>query len=197
MRGTVVIFLKAPIAGRVKTRLGADIGLGRASALFRIMTKRTIAEAHKGGWQTVLAVDPLVAGFRNLWPPNLRRIGQGNGDLGQRMKYAMDQIADGPVIVIGADAPDMRVRHLRAAFDALSAADAVFGPAEDGGYWLVGLSRRRAAPELFDGVRWSTKYALKDTVKSLPKYFQVALIDQLRDVDTKDDLDALGPFSKA
>lgn len=197
MRGTVVIFLKAPIAGRVKTRLGADIGMGRASALFRVMTKRTIAETRKGGWQTVLAVDPLVAGFRHLWPPTLRRIGQGNGDLGQRMKYAMDQIADGPVIVIGADAPDMRVRHLKAAFDALRAADAVFGPADDGGYWLVGLSRRRAAPDLFDGVRWSTKHALKDTVKSLPKYFQVALIDQLCDVDTRDDLDALGPFSKA
>lgn len=197
MRGTVVIFLKAPIAGRVKTRLGADIGMGRASALFRVMTKRTIAETCKGGWQTVLAVDPLVAGFRHLWPPTLRRIGQGNGDLGQRMKYAMDQIADGPVIVIGADAPDMRVRHLKAAFDALRAADAVFGPADDGGYWLVGLSRRRAAPDLFDGVRWSTKHALKDTVKSLPKYFQVALIDQLCDVDNRDDLDALGPFSKA
>ncbi|MEX6632223.1 TIGR04282 family arsenosugar biosynthesis glycosyltransferase [Hyphococcus lacteus] len=197
MRGTVVIFLKAPIAGRVKTRLGSEIGMGRASVLFRMMTKRTITEARKGGWQTVLAVDPLVAGFRNLWPPTLRRIGQGNGDLGQRMKYAMGQIADGPVIVIGADAPDMRVRHLKAAFDALSAADAVFGPAEDGGYWLVGLSRRRAAPDLFDGVRWSTKHALKDTVKSLPRDFQVALIDQLRDVDTKDDLDAMGPFSKA
>ncbi|WP_411819647.1 TIGR04282 family arsenosugar biosynthesis glycosyltransferase [Hyphococcus formosus] len=197
MRGTIIIFLKAPIAGKVKTRLGADIGLGRASALFRIMTRRTIKEARKGDWRCVLAIDPLNAGFRNLWPPSLRRIGQGHGNLGQRMKHAMDQIADGPVIVIGADAPDMRARHVKAAFKALRGCDAVFGPAEDGGYWLIGLSRRRAAPRLFDGVRWSTAHALEDTIKSLPQNFEIVQIDQLTDVDTKRDLASMGPFSKA
>ena len=113
------------------------------------------------------------------------------------MKHAMDQIADGPVIVIGADAPDMRARHIKAAFKALRGCDAVFGPAEDGGYWLIGLSRRRAAPRLFDGVRWSTAHALEDTIKSLPQHFDIVQIDQLTDVDTKSDLASMGPFSKA
>ncbi len=79
MRGTVIIFLKAPRAGNVKTRLGAAIGMGRAAAMFRIMTAQTLSEAAKGGWQIMLAVDPASAliGWENLWPPKFTRIAQG------------------------------------------------------------------------------------------------------------------------
>lgn len=198
MRGTVFVFVKAPRAGAVKTRLGADIGMGRAAALFRIMTERTIAEAMKGAWETVLAVDPpsAVNGFDNIWPPRLQRIAQGAGDLGARMGRVFKNAPRGPAIVIGADAPGLRARHLRAAFDALRGADAVFGPADDGGYWLVGLARRRQAPDLFENVRWSTKHALSDTVNSLPDSFAVKYLEQLRDIDEAEDLDAFYSFSR-
>ena len=199
MRGTVVIFVKAPRAGKVKTRLGAGIGMGRAAALFRIMTERTIIEAEKGDWRVALAIDPPAAleGWGRLWPPHLERMAQGPGDLGERMKRVLKAAPAGPVIVIGADAPGLRARHLSAAFAALKGADAVFGPAGDGGYWLIGLARRRAAPELFGNVRWSTKHALKDTKNSLPAGFHTVMLEELHDVDEVKDLSALGAHATA
>lgn len=193
MRGTLIIFLKAPVAGRVKTRLGREIGMGRAAALFRIMTQRTITEAMRGKWRVMLAVDPAgaVTGFENIWPSQLMRVPQGSGDLGARMSRAIKNAPPGPVVIIGADAPGMRARHLREAFDALRGADAVFGPAVDGGYWLIGLAWRRRAPDLFNGVRWSTKHALKDTLKTLPKNFDVRLLEAMHDIDEVADLDSL------
>ena len=198
MRGTVVIFVKTPVAGRVKTRLGREIGHGRAAALFRILTNHTLREAEKSGFRVVLAVDPprAVNESAQFWPPHFRRIAQGGGGLGDRMARVFRE-ARGPTVIIGADAPGLRARHLRRAFAALKGSDAVFGPAEDGGYWLVGLNGRRAAPRLFEGVRWSTKHALADTLKTLPASFEVAMLERLRDVDEAKDLEAMGLFSCA
>lgn len=199
MRGTVIVFVKAPQAGRVKTRLGVDIGMGRAAALFRVLTERTIAESMSGPWRVMLAVDPpsAMSGFDALWPPRLVRMPQASGDLGARMGHAFDAAPPGPVVIIGADAPGLRTRLLRNALRALRGADAVFGPATDGGYWLIGLARRRVAPDLFNGVRWSTKHALADTLKSLPSAFRIQYLEQLRDIDTAEDLDAVGPRATA
>jgi len=199
MRGTVIIFVKAPVAGRVKTRLGADIGFGRAAALFRVLMQRTIMQSVKGGWRTMLAVDPPAATHLSaqFWPAHLPRVPQGRGDLGRRMAYAFEKAPPGPVIIIGADAPGVRVRHLREAFDALKGGDAVFGPAVDGGYWLVGLNRRRAAPALFNGVRWSSRHALKDTLKTLPADFDVRMLETLADVDEAKDLSIIGAAASA
>ncbi len=198
--GTLFIFVKAPVAGRVKTRLARELGFGRAAALFRVMTQKTIAEASNGDWRTVLAVDPTpaVAGFNNVWPMPLDRMPQGRGDLGARMKRAFEGRARrfqerGPIVIIGADAPQLQTAHIARAFDALRGADAVFGPASDGGYWLIGLAGRRGAPNLFCDVRWSTAHALADTKASLPSTFRVAEIDCLKDVDEASDLVSLGP----
>ena len=195
----MIVFVKAPQAGRVKTRLGVDIGMGRAAALFRVLTERTIAESMKGPWRVMLAVDPpsAMSGFDALWPPRLVRMPQASGDLGARMGHAFDAAPPGPVVIIGADAPGLRTRLLRNALRALRGADAVFGPATDGGYWLIGLARRRVAPDLFNGVRWSTKHALADTLKSLPSAFRIQYLEQLRDIDTAEDLDAVGPCATA
>ena len=183
----------------MKTRLGADIGMGRAAALFRVMTERTIAEATKGSWRTTLAIDPASAlsGWNAAWPTHLPRIPQGGGDLGERMARVFENAPPGPVVIIGADAPGLRARHLRAAFAALVGADAVFGPAADGGYWLIGLARRRPAPDLFADVRWSSAHALDDTIRTLPAAFRIAWLETLSDVDTAADLAMLGPRATA
>ena len=194
MHGTVFVFAKAPRAGAVKTRLAADIGDGRAAALFRIMTKRIAAEAAKGRWRVIIAVDPASAmsGWSNIFPPHLPRALQARGDLGARMGCAFAAAPPGPAVIIGTDIPALRARHMRAAFDALAGADAVFGPAEDGGYWLIGLARRRPAPDLFKGVRWSGPHALADTIDTLPASFRVKKIERLADVDDADDLSHFG-----
>ncbi|MEM9496095.1 MAG: TIGR04282 family arsenosugar biosynthesis glycosyltransferase [Pseudomonadota bacterium] len=199
-RGTLIIMAKAPRAGAVKTRLGRDIGMGRAAALFRILSERTIEEARRGDWRTIIAVSPTNAaidGWGALWPAGVARIPQGAsdftaGDLGERMSRAMRAAPAGPIVVIGADAPGMRARHIRTAFSTLNGADAVFGPANDGGYWLIGLARRRTAPALFYGVRWSSPHALADTVESLPAGFSVKYLPTLGDVDTAADLASIG-----
>lgn len=199
MRGTVIIFAKAPVAGSVKTRLAASVGAGRAASLYRTMMTRIVAEAAKGPWLTIIAVDPpsAMTGWSHCWPPRLARMAQEKGDLGQRMAQAMARAPVGPVVVIGADATGLRQRDLRNAFEALAGADAVFGPAEDGGYWLLGLARRRGAPALFDSVRWSTRHALADTRASLPAGFRVATLRLLTDIDEARDLAAFGLRSVA
>ncbi len=197
MRGTVIVLAKAPRAGAVKTRLAADIGAGRAAALFRIMTERTVASAIAGPWRTIIAVDAASAlvGWDNVFPQSVVRRAQGPGDLGDRMRRQFHAAPPGPAIIIGADAPDLRTAHLYQAFQALRGADAVFGPAADGGYWLMGLARRRTAPGLFAGVRWSTKHALKDTLKTLPSGFSIDTLETLSDIDEACDLVHLGPRS--
>jgi glycosyltransferase A (GT-A) superfamily protein (DUF2064 family) len=135
----------------------------------------------------------LSKGERRLSPsPQGERVGvggtplipQGRGDLGARMARVFRARTIGPVIIIGTDCPAMRKSDIAAAFRALGQADAVFGPAEDGGYWLIGLKRLRGVPHLFDGVRWSSEHALADTRASLPKTWRVAMLRTLSDVDT-------------
>jgi glycosyltransferase A (GT-A) superfamily protein (DUF2064 family) len=99
--------------------------------------------------------------------------------------------------VIGADIPGISRAHVARAFRALGASDAVFGPAHDGGYWLVGLKRTRVLPSgLFRGVRWSTEHALTDTRASIPD-LKIAYVDSLRDVDTACDLRMTAPGHRA
>lgn len=190
---TLIVFVKAPIAGRVKTRLAREVGTGRAAALFRHMLARAYRGA-RGPWRTVLAVDPPSAIYDAIWPRDFDRMAQGKGDLGARMKDAFAAFA-GPTLIIGADAPGVRAHHMRDAFRALGRHDAVVGPAADGGYWLIGLAGRKPAPGLFDGVRWSSEHALADTLKTLPANFSVAFLETLRDIDEAKDLAALGPLS--
>ena len=140
-------------------------------------------------WQVVLAVAPDKADLNSrVWPAHLPRWPQGRGDLGDRMGRMLRAAAPGPVCVIGADIPGIRPAHIAEAFRTLGNHDAVFGPAPDGGYWLVGLKRARPVPPtLFANVRWSTQHALADTIATLPDH-RIARIATLNDVDTIDDL---------
>ena len=102
------------------------------------------------------------------------------------MQRMMDHMAPGPVVIIGTDVPGLCTAHIREAFRLLGRHDAVFGPASDGGYWLVGLKRRPRVPRPFAGVRWSTPHALADTLINL-RGRSIALLAELSDVDTADD----------
>jgi uncharacterized protein len=194
MRRTVILMLKQPRPGRVKTRLAADIGSVAAAWWFRHRALGLIRRLRDPRWRLVLAVAPDAEGLASrVWPRDLARIPQGKGDLGRRMRRLLRHVPDGPVCLIGADIPALNRGHVWRAFGALGRNDAVFGPATDGGYWLVGLKRGEIAPRhMFERVRWSTSDTLADTIASVPD-LRMALVDRLQDVDTRDDLRAAGP----
>lgn len=198
MRQTLVVMLKEPRPGRVKTRLGREMGMTSAAWWFRHQTRALLRRLQDPRWDVVLAVSPDVQGLNSrIWPAHLPRFPQGAGDLGDRMARALKSQAPGPVCVIGADIPGIGGKQIARAFAALGAAEAVLGPAPDGGYWLIGLKNARPAPPtLFQNVRWSTKHALDDTRASLEGR-RIAFVDELRDVDTLNDLAMTAPGVRA
>ena len=189
MQRTLVIMLKEPRPGRVKTRLGRDIGMIAAAWWFRHQTRSLIRRLRDPRWQIVLAVSPDCIGLTSrIWPSDLPRAAQGRGDLGDRMRRLLRCMPKGPVCLIGADIPGISRPHIARAFEALGHSQLVFGPALDGGYWLVGAQRYGALPcRIFHDVRWSTEHALSDTLASVPDC-NVTLLGHLRDVDTVADL---------
>jgi uncharacterized protein len=184
---TLIIFAKAPRMGLSKTRLAAGIGAARAWRVKRVLDGFTCRVATSSqAWRTLLAVAPSRdegARFPGAWPEDLVRVGQGKGDLGARMAGAMRRFSQGPVCIIGSDLPDLRTADLAAAFKMLHRHDVVLGPASDGGYWLIGMSRRCARVARLDGIRWSSAQTLADTVARLPAHWRVGYLRELEDVD--------------
>jgi uncharacterized protein len=137
-------------------------------------------------WRTVIATTPPRARHGRFWERRLQRLDQGKGDLGRRMARAFRALPPGPVVIVGSDIPALAAHHIVAAFRALGDHDAIFGPAADGGYWLIGLKRSRPLSEgLLEGVRWSSAHALADTRASLPRRYSVALLETLEDIDDR------------
>ena len=188
MRPTLFVMLKVPRPGRVKTRLGRDIGMTAAAWWFRHQTARLLRELRDPRWRLVLAVSPdREGGASRAWPAGLMRVAQGGGDLGVRMARLL-RGAKGPVCIIGADIPGLRRGHVAHAFAALRGHDLVFGPATDGGFWLVGARHGSAVPAgVFANVRWSGEHALSDSLASAATA-RIALVQSLHDVDCAADL---------
>jgi rSAM/selenodomain-associated transferase 1 len=184
MRETAIVFARAPRLGAVKRRLARGIGDRAALRFHRATLWRLLrALAADRRFDTVLALTPDTARLRP--PARVRRIGQGHGDLGQRMHRAFRRFRRGRAAIIGSDIPAAGAADLIAAFRALGRMPAVFGPAEDGGYWLVGLGPRRPSRP-FAGVRWSTRHALADTLANFSGR-RIALLRPLSDVDSMAD----------
>ena len=194
----LVIMAKAPVCGAVKTRLAGEIGAVAAAALTRTLTEALLREvAGDPRFRTLLAISPdqarcaPFAAWRGTLSKKLEssialRAAQGRGGLGQRMQRIFDVCGRGPLIIVGTDIPFVTREIIADAFRNLRRADAVFGRAEDGGYWLVGLHRRlkRLAP--FENVRWSSPHALADTLRNL-RSESVAFAATLFDIDTEAD----------
>ena len=181
MRDTVIVFARAPRLGAVKRRLARDIGT-RAALRFHLATLTALLRdllAYRR-FDVVLAVTPDRARFR--LPVRVRRIDQGRGDLGRRMNRALGCHRRGRVALMGCDIPEATAADIREALRRLGTADVVFGPAEDGGYWLIALGPRRPA-DLFGRARWSTEHALADTLRQFRNH-RIAFVRQLSDVDT-------------
>ena len=178
-RLTLILFVRLPRLGTGKRRLARDIGAVGALRFERLMLARSRRRLGRDQrWRLVLAVTPDRAARH--WPGAMP---QGGGNLGIRMRRAMAACGSGPVVLVGSDIPGPTASHIGAAFRLLGRHDVVFGPARDGGFWLVGCRHR---PPDFGTVRWSSRYALSDTLANLPKSLSVGFAATLDDVDDGD-----------
>ncbi len=185
MRRHLILFVRAPALGRGKRRLAREIGDVAALRFERLMIARLLRRlAGDARWRLRLVVTPNWSCHEaRSWRHGINILPQGGGDLGSRMRRAIAAAPPGPVVLIGSDIPAISPRHIAAAFQCLSRHDLVFGPAQDGGFWLVGARRRPRLPPLFGKVRWSSPYALADTLEALPRDATVGFVEILEDVD--------------
>jgi len=187
-RPTLVIFAKAPRIGRVKTRLAVGIGPVRAWSFYRRNLETLVRRIGSDDrWRTVVAITPDHA--RPIETRSAVHLGQGQGNLGDRMQRVFDTLPPGPVVIVGSDIPDIRLADIAQAFRALGRHDAVMGPSADGGYWLIGLKRSPRIPRVFDNVRWSVGETGTDTRARLTAQgCSLAFVRELNDVDEAEDL---------
>jgi rSAM/selenodomain-associated transferase 1 len=192
----VAVLAKAPVPGLAKTRLIPALGAEGAARLQRRFTRealRCAQQAVLGPVTLWCAPDAGHRFFRALQrTTGVRCLAQPAGDLGGRMHAAFRlQGAGAPLLLIGTDCPVLRPAHLRQAARALvDGADAVFAPAEDGGYVLVGL--RRPQPALFAAMPWSTGRVMDETrARARAQGLRVAELETLWDVDEPRDLQRL------
>ena len=176
----IALFAKAPVLGEVKTRLARDIGDLAALEVYRTLLERAATEV--GGFDgRELWTAGDARAFSEIpalddWP----RYEQTGRNLGERMSNAFEHGVD---ILIGADIPGLDTAYLQAAANALATNDVVLGPAEDGGYCLIGMTAYH--PHVFNDIDWSTAQVLDQTLdRCRKKNLTVALLGTLWDVDT-------------
>ncbi len=179
----VVIFARAPCYGRVKRRLAKDIGNLRACYFYRQNLINLVQELRVGNWHTHISLASAQDAKHPLFSGESRLV-QAEGDLGSRMRAVLQQFKNKKVIIVGSDIHGISRSHIEASFSALNDHDLVFGPAFDGGFWLVGRGLLRSPGWRFmQDVRWSTQFALNDTLETISNGYRVAQVTQLHDID--------------
>jgi rSAM/selenodomain-associated transferase 1 len=183
----VIVFAKAPVPGRVKTRLTPPLRPEEAAALHERFVRETVARlAALPGVAFELHTDEPTTAWSDL--PVRRRL-QAPGGLGARMLAAIEAaLAAGHprAMIVGGDSPDLPAAHLQALVDGQS--DVALGPARDGGYYAIAC--RRTHPQMFSDVRWSSPHALTDTIRAAAACgLSVEVGAPWRDIDTPEDLE--------
>jgi rSAM/selenodomain-associated transferase 1 len=202
MTGTALVMAKAPRPGTVKTRLHPLLGPHGCARLQAALIRQVTGLTGRLGLTTYVAVDPPDTDLRDFLPNDVSFLQQVPGDLGARMAAAVTDVfamkdagkaGEGPLVVLGTDAPTLTLGLLRQAYDVLDGgADVVLGPAVDGGYYLIGMRELRTGLFALPPELWSGPQVLTRTL-ALAKQARLAvrLLPELRDLDTPADADAL------
>jgi len=191
----LIIFTRFPQPGTTKTRLGQQIGAEAAADCQRQMTEHIVAQARTLTQHQ--AIDLQIhyhgaePGEMAAWlGDDLTYYHQANGDIGQRMAAGFSiawQRRDAKVILIGSDCPDISYDILTTGFKILARADLVLGPAQDGGYYLIGMTRPH--PELFNNIAWGTRQVMSQTLDIAADHkLIVKQVITLHDIDRPEDL---------
>ena len=177
------IFARLPVPGKVKTRLIPALGEEGAARLYAKLLALTVEVARESGLEFELRVTGgEIGAFQGLFGEDVPVVEQGDGDLGARMARV-----EAPALIIGSDCPGITAPLLRAAAGALEDRRVVLGPANDGGYYLIGY--REPVPFLFEDMEWSTPRVLPETLARLAaRGHGPAILPELADIDTAEDL---------
>lgn len=189
-RDLIIIFVKNPVAGQVKTRLAKSIGNERALKVYLDLLEHTRQTTYALPCSKAVFYSQEVVDLDVFEPSQFLKYEQEGGDLGERMLNAF-QLAFhreyNKVVLIGSDCYELNAGHLREAFDALENNEVVLGPAKDGGYYLIGMQQMHQ--KLFVDKPWSTSDLLLDTILELKKEgASYRMLDTLSDIDTEEDL---------
>jgi hypothetical protein len=198
----LIVFIRLPEKGRVKTRLARKIGDEDALALYRACVSDILAAACKAGYPPhVFFYPPGARAAVAAWLGDAAAycLPQEGADLGQRMLAAFRSAFSGcaRAILIGSDCPDLTPALLREAFDGLASHDAVLGPSADGGYYLIGFCAQALTGAPFEGIEWGGPAVFDATMAALKKDgLSVHVLPTLRDIDVYEDLEAFWDRNK-
>ncbi len=181
----LVLFTRFPIAGECKTRLIPAVGPQGAAEIHRRLCSQTVELLCKTAAPvTIAATGAPISAFEQWLGSRMRYTEQVEGGLSERL---LAFVGKTPVIFFGADTPDLTVEIVQAAIDGLATHRVVIGPAEDGGYYLIGM--RDPLPELFADMPWSTSEVLPETLHRLSQLgIEPLMLDTLSDCDRPEDL---------
>jgi uncharacterized protein len=190
MDNAIIIFVKNPVPGKVKTRLAAAIGNDKALRIYLELTAHTLYAAENVMADKYLYFSDEIDNSICKNMLSFRKAVQSGAELGERMKNAFKDLFAASyqkVIVIGTDCPGINAVVLQSALNDLSDADVVIGPASDGGYYLIGMKQLHT--QLFDNVEWSTSSVLHTTVnRCIHTNLRYKLLSELNDIDEEKDL---------
>ncbi len=190
MKESLIIFVRNPELGKVKTRIAQTLGDAAALNIYETLLERTKVIVQGLDCKKYVFYSDVI-GENDLWSDGnfIKRL-QVSGDLGERMKAAFQEVInDGAekIIIIGSDCFDLNSKIIENAFASLTFNDAVIGPAEDGGYYLLGL--KELISSVFDLKEWSTSTLFKSTFYTLKEQFkEVVMLPTLNDVDEAKDV---------
>jgi rSAM/selenodomain-associated transferase 1 len=193
-KSVVIVFLRAPEKGRVKTRLARQVGKKKALALYKAFVQTTLLAVERSGMDHRICFFPAdrQALVEDWLGPDHAYMPQLGNDLGQRMGNALAAVFDQrapKAILVGTDIPDINAHHLLDAMDLLNQKQVVLGPSLDGGYWLIGFQREGFCPDLFLQVDWGTQTVFSSTLeKCKATKLSLGLLPTLQDIDTLEDL---------
>ena len=187
-KNLIIVFVRTPEIGKVKTRLAKSIGDQSALTIYKLLLKHTAAVLHDLSFSKVVYYSEIVR-ENDYWDATIfqKKVQKGS-DLGERMQNAFEtEFKEGyeKILIIGSDLFDLKPTHITTAFEALETHDITIGPSIDGGYYLLGM--KELYHTLFKNKKWGTDSVLEHTLKDL-KQQNIKLLEALNDIDTFEDL---------
>lgn len=193
----VLLFVRYPEKGRVKTRLETHLSKDRIRGLYKCFVEDILATLKKSGYPVFICFLPenkesQMQAWLGSVPTYIPQTGE---DLGKRMRNAFGQVftkATPPVdqaVLLGSDFPDLDAGIIDQAFDSLSRNDVTLGPAVDGGYYLIGFNRHTFFKAVFSGISWGSSRVFTETMKKIEQAgMKIHILPEWRDIDTFEDL---------